>query len=289
MPLVAFSASEAGLSKELLPEWDSGGPTIWFNLMLAPQAQRWLYPLLIWAMLAYGAALTGRRAGWIEVGLSGGFFLALLFSLLFLPLFPLSIAMIVAYGIGLLGLSPFFSLIAYSYAAYRYHRRDAPRAWGLYGLWGATFFGASYGISRTLVDLRAALPQEPPDCYLATASARGWPRIVGSRPVRFGDGQLRPVTRQLRVLKAFELLLVAAVPRAHAQIRTIYDGLGPKLASRMGPLGSTASWLLLLPVALAAEIPLRLLLRDAPGFIDSIYPETSYPETSSVLRGSKLS
>ncbi|MEQ1570915.1 MAG: DUF6688 family protein [Myxococcota bacterium] len=282
LPLVAFGAGEAGVAEELLPEWDDGTAWVWGKLLYAVEVQRWTYPLLLWAMAAYVAAETGRRARWISVGLRGGVALAALYGALFLPVVPLAVAVAI-YGVGLLGLSPYAALFAYGLAVGRYDRRQPPEPvpWAPWALWGALGLGGGAGAVHTLIELHAALPTEPPDCWLATVAARGDPRIVGSRPVRFADGRVRPVTRQLRVLKAFELALRARGPRLHAPVRAAYDRFGPRLAARLGPAGATATWFALSPVAAIAELALRAWLRGAGRMIATTYPPVAADDSAS--------
>jgi hypothetical protein len=109
----------------------------------------------------------------------------------------------------------------------------------------------------------SSLPTQPPGCYVCTASARGHRWLTGAEPVRFGDGCVVLVTRQMRILKAAELLLAERVPRCHRALRGVYDRVGPAMASRIvSPWFADTSYVLLIPVALVARVALRLLGRS---------------------------
>ena len=109
----------------------------------------------------------------------------------------------------------------------------------------------------------ASLPAEPPEaCFVASAAARGHPRVVGSRRVRLPGGAVVPVTRQLRTLKAGEVALAATCPPLHRAARRVYDALGPRLARRIAnPHAATAAWLLLQPAALLTRVTLLAPVR----------------------------
>jgi hypothetical protein len=96
----------------LAPSWNDGS---WWKLAYTPEVQRPLYPLLLWAVVSYLAALNGSRSRWVSTGLLGGAVLSGLFSLLFAPVVPLSLVTCLI-GVGFLGLSPYFALAVYSTA-----------------------------------------------------------------------------------------------------------------------------------------------------------------------------
>lgn len=96
--------------------------------------------------------------------------------------------------------------------------------------WGTLWGGAGYVAINQVFDLYTQLPTEPPNCYVATASAKGHARLVGSRPVTLANGSVLLVSRQLQILKAGELVLRQLVPNVHRFIRLVYNRIGPKLA-----------------------------------------------------------
>lgn len=106
--------------------------------------------------------------------------------------------------------------------------------------WGMTFLGSAWLTAIMAMRQYASLPTEAPSkCYIATAAAKGHAGFVGA------DGDV-PVNRQLRVLKAGEILIRTFAPRAHGLMRAIYDWLGPKLAARIrGPLAADAAYVAL--------------------------------------------
>jgi len=163
------------------------------------------------------------------------------------PIFLLWLLLLIA--------GPAASLVAYGEAAlYVWNRGTAPflraaGSWlGLGGLCGGTW----YFILGRAADAFERLPAtQPPGegCYIATAAARGHPRIVGSWPCLYPDGRIRRVNRQLLVLKAGEIALRARRPRLHRRLRRIYDAVGPRLAAALGPpLLADLAYLLLKPL-----------------------------------------
>lgn len=288
LPILCFVGLELGLlpRRDGVPQYKSDD-FAWIGQFQAVDVQRLFYPLVAWSIAAYLASWTGRRGTWIRVGLRGGVLLALLFSILYLRLLGHAIVGLVI-GVGLLGLGPYFALIAYARAVgrdQRSPRTDAPKSatgddddpaivpWSVWSGLGVT--------AVTLAVLRmnerwAALPEIPhDDCFVATAAARGHPRVVGSVPVRLADGRVLLVTRQLRALKAFELALAALLPHAHRALRLVYDRVGPPVAARLGPTTATLAWVALLPAQWVAELTLRALLRDADRLIARIYARTT--------------
>jgi hypothetical protein len=119
-----------------------------------------------------------------------------------------------------------------------------------------------------MYELYAALPkQPPPDCYIATAAARGHRQVVQSWTVQRTDGTSLRVNAQLQQLKCAELALMAIHPRLHQVLRRIYDGLGKPLARRLqNPFLADMAYLLLKPWECLA----RFLLKRVIPEIDSI-------------------
>ncbi|MCO5166057.1 MAG: PHD finger domain-containing protein [Planctomycetes bacterium] len=282
MPLACFVMNESFASPpmELVANWQYD--RLWSRLsqLRAADAQRPLYPLLAWSMAAYVAHVGGDRRGpWVRVGLRGGVVLAALFSLLYLPTLPAALIGIIAV-IGLLGFGPYLALIAFALAALREAseppatkeegEQEGP-AFVPWALWSALGVTATALVVQRMNERWAALPTEDPNCFVATAAARGHPRLTGAAPVRLAHGRVLPVTRQLRALKAFELALAALLPRGHRALRWAYDRLGPPVARRLSPATATLAWVLLLPAQAAAEVALRLLFRDATRLIDRTY------------------
>lgn len=94
----------------------------------------------------------------------------------------------------------------------------------------------------------AKLPTEPPDCYIATAAAKGHRRFVKSEDVVHANGKVMRVNAQLRYLKCGELMIKALFPRLHKLIRLLYDTVGPLLARCLArPVLADVVYILLKP------------------------------------------
>lgn len=126
-------------------------------------------------------------------------------------------------------------------------------------------------VLRTL-ELYADLPTSPPDCYVATAAARGHPRFVGSRAVRLENGRCLRVNAQLQHLKSAELALLAVAPRLHARLRRIYDAVGGMLARLLAhPLPADAAYLLLKPFEWIAMFMLGMIVPEINSISRKLY------------------
>jgi len=147
-------------------------------------------------------------------------------------------------------------------------------AW-LLGLvtWFAAYLGAwRLAIQITLAEY-AKLPTEaPPDCYVATAAARGHRRWVRAEPCRTAAGQSYLANDQMRRLKALELILARLCPPVHRACRGVYDRLGPVAARLLvHPLLADAAYAALKPAEWAAWAALRLLLPKADRSVGRLY------------------
>jgi len=113
----------------------------------------------------------------------------------------------------------------------------------------------------------SSLPTDPPDCYIATAAAKGHPRFVKSSQ----QGAIQ-VNRQLQTLKVAELLLLALAPKAHAWLRRWYDVYGRILAQKLThPLLADLAYLTLKPAEWASTIFIRLLIPNGNVLIRQAY------------------
>lgn len=142
-----------------------------------------------------------------------------------------------------------------------------PRGLGLTA-WLAGYAAAWRFDILKMYELYAALPPTPPpDCYIATAAARGHPGFVHAWTVQYADGKSMQVNVQLQRLKCAELALMAISPRLHTFLRQIYDVIGKWLADRMqSPFLADAAYLLLKPWEWLAGSVLRVHVPE----IDSI-------------------
>ena len=118
-----------------------------------------------------------------------------------------------------------------------------------------------------MYELYAALPKEPPNCYIATAAARGHPQFVQAWTVQGVNGKSMQVNSQLQRLKCAELALLVVNPRLHTFLRQIYDVMGKRLVRRIqNPFLADAAYLLLKPWEWLAGSILKVIVPE----IDSI-------------------
>ena len=147
-------------------------------------------------------------------------------------LFPLAVLVSIPTASPLLC---FFVMLAWAlrlFKAYDTGVMPTPRVFIPLGAW-LTGFAAAWACSvYQMLQLYAALPTNPPDCYIATAAAQGHPGLVGSHPVRLPGGMLR-VNAQLQTLKAAELAILSLAPGFHHPLRAAYDLGGRFLARRL--------------------------------------------------------
>lgn len=172
--------------------------------------------------------------------------------------------------------APFWSLLISGQAALwllKHHEGKFTLLRGLGGVaWlSAYVFAMRFNILK-MYELYAALPTEPPNCYIATAAAQGHPRIVCSQTVRLSNGRQVQVNRQLQRLKCVELALMAAFPQLHKLIRRIYDVIGRQLAFYIkNPILADVAYLLLVPVEWLSFPMLKLFVPDIDTFSKKIY------------------
>ncbi len=141
--------------------------------------------------------------------------------------------------------------------------------------WTAPFLAAwRIAILRTL-EIYALLPESPPNCYVATAAARGHPGIVRSRPVARSGGCVTWVNPQMQHLKCAELALMATFPRAHRLIRQTYDLLGPWLARfLLHPILADVAYVLLKPIEWGARGVMTAIVPSIDEIADWIYTKS---------------
>ncbi len=137
-----------------------------------------------------------------------------------------------------------------------------PRRFGILAWLAAYGSALRFNILKT-IELYNALPTQPPNCYIATAAAKGHARIVGSWSVKRNDGTAMRVNRQLQRLKVVELAIMAMIPSVHALMRRIYDVVGRRLAAHIqNPLLADVAFLLLLPLEWISFFGLKLLIPE---------------------------
>jgi uncharacterized protein DUF6688 len=124
-----------------------------------------------------------------------------------------------------------------------------------------------------MYELYAALPpQPPPDCYIATAAARGHPGLVGAWLIQSANGETVQVNKQLQVLKCAELALMAVNPRLHEWLRKLYDMLGRPLARNIqNPFVADLAYLLLIPWECMAGLLLKRIIPEIDSISKNMY------------------
>ncbi len=233
-------------------------PSPWhFLLILA-----WISPLLFsrfypWVAVKWNLRLTGMI-------LAGLVIILALISMItsrnvFSPFFTALILLVFV--------APFWSFLISLRAAVwliKNHESKITLLRGMsFGIWLTAYVGAMRFNILKMYELYAALPPQPPDCYIATAAANGHPRIVGSRTVHLSNGKEMRVNSQLQRLKSVELALQAISPLAHKLIRKIYDVVGKKLAAYIqNPLLADVAFFFLLPVELISFAVLKLIIPE---------------------------
>lgn len=145
------------------------------------------------------------------------------------------------------------------------------RGLGIFAWLSAYVLALRFNILK-MFELYAALPTEPPNCYIATAAAKGHPRFVGSREVILANGKTMRVNRQLQRLKAVEIVWMAATPNLHKIIRSIYDVLGKRLSSYIqNAFLADFVFILLIPVELLSLSALKLFFPEIEFLSKHIY------------------
>lgn len=179
--------------------------------------------------------------------------------------------------VGLLIGGPFFCLAISGTISYRllkdYEGAGMSLAQGLSGVgWLAAYLMAWRLAIQATLTAYAALPPQPPDCYIATAAAQGHHRLTGAQPVPLSDGRTLWVNAQLRYLKCGELALWAISPTTHRRVRWIYDRMGVWLAGRLQhPLLADAAYLSLKPLEWGTVWLLRRLVPNLEGLAARFY------------------
>jgi hypothetical protein len=172
--------------------------------------------------------------------------------------------------------APFWSfLLAVQALVWLYKNHEGlptfPRGAG-FGAWILAYIVALRFDLLKMYELYAALPPTPPDCYIATAAARGHQRFVRSWTVPYANGKSMKVNRQLQYLKCAELALIAIHPRLHRILRRIYDIAGKDLVRHIQhPCIADLAYLLLKPWESMARLVLKLIVPEIDLISSKIY------------------
>lgn len=122
------------------------------------------------------------------------------------------------------------------------------------------------------IEMYAQLPTSPPDCYIATAAAKGHPTIVRSQPVNLANGAVMQVNTQLQILKAAEIALKTVAPKIYRRCRIFYDRYGQILARTLNsPSRGTLAYIGLKPFECAAQIVFQFLIPDSKNISKKLY------------------
>jgi hypothetical protein len=174
-----------------------------------------------------------------------------------------------------------WAVFAYGAVSLRLVKSTSNRHWqfSLAQLLAAVFWSAAYcGPWRLSIKMMwieyAKLPTSPPQCYVATAAARGHQRWVRAEFVPLSSGETSPANDQLRYLKAAELAMEATCPTMHRTVRRAYDRLGPPAATLLvHPLLADAAYVALKPAEWTARVTFTLLLPGSRSLITKLYRE----------------
>jgi len=179
--------------------------------------------------------------------------------------------------IAILVASPFLCLVIAGFIAFKlirhYEKGFSFPLWPAAGVLGwLALYGVAWRFSiLQAVEIYHSLPVAPPDCYIATASARGHQRLVGSWSVATPRGTMM-VTRQLQLLKCAELALMVLAPALHRFIRANYDVVGKALARRLNnPFLADLAYLMLKPLEWAARLVLKMFVPEINQYMGKLY------------------
>jgi hypothetical protein len=145
------------------------------------------------------------------------------------------------------------------------------QGFGIFAWLSAYAFALRFNILK-MFELYAALPTEPPNCYIATAAAKGHPNFVGSQEVTLASGKSMRVNRQLQRLKAMEIAWVGVSAPSHRMMRRLYDVLGKWLATQIqNPILADIAYLILIPVELVSFFVLKSIIPEIQTLTERLY------------------
>lgn len=145
------------------------------------------------------------------------------------------------------------------------------KGFGVVAWLSAYAFALRFNILK-MFELYNALPTEPPNCYIATAAAKGHPNFVGSREVTLANGKSMRVNRQLQRLKAVEIALIGVSGTGHRMMRQVYDVFGKWLAKQVqNPILADIAYLILIPVELISFFVLKSIIPEIQTLSERLY------------------
>jgi len=240
------------------------------NSYIYALAPIWIFPFV------YSLIYRWAVSKWTAVKVNKVLFLLISGALLIATLMTRS-GVLVLVLIALTMAAPFWSfLLALRATIWLYKNYETKltlsRGLGL-AVWVSAYIAAWRFDILKMYELYAALPpQPPPDCYIATAAARGHPQFVRTRTVQCADGKSMQVNAQLQVLKCAELVLLAIYPHWHRSLRKVYDKLGKPLAYRIqNPFMADVAYLFLKPCEWLARAVLKNIVPEIDSIAREIY------------------
>ncbi|MCP4411257.1 MAG: hypothetical protein GY808_01600 [Gammaproteobacteria bacterium] len=143
-------------------------------------------------------------------------------------------------------------------------------------VWLVSFIGAwRIAVLKTL-EVYASLPTSSPDCYIATAAAKGHPRFVKSKPVATGDNRTVQINIQVKNFKCAELALMTVFPGGHKICRRLYDCVGTRLAHIVThPILADMVYVSLKPIEWSFRTIMRIFIPNIDEFVHQIYTDVS--------------
>jgi hypothetical protein len=232
---------------------------LYFSPIILTRVYRWLTS-------KWNAALVG----YIALGIG----LVILFASMIALYNPAVPFLFLAYFLGIA--APFWTFLIASQAMLwliknHENKFTVSRGLGLFAWLASYAYALRFNILK-MYELYAALPPEPPNCYIATAAAQGHPRIVGSSVVELKSGKHLRINQQLQRLKCFELTLMVLSPHLHGFIRRVYDVAGKKMAACIrNPYLADIAYLLLVPAEWISFLALKLFMPEVETISKKIY------------------
>jgi len=273
------------LSVLLTPEWKGGCKYGWLDCFHTGKLA--LTPLVLYALAAFYALdvlrVRNRTHWWIVSGMWLGAilwlgFLAFFFVTAVMPIPRWSlwwnqglwIVLVV-----LLYVTAWFLVRAVQLS------RERPRGIAFYV--ATVFTSLPFWLTSAVWSVRiyCSLPEEPPDCFIATAALRGHASLVGPFITIVRGGRVRRVNRQLLTLWALEDLWRGALPRSHQAFRMVYNVLGYQAAKAIRHRWTADGvYFLLKPLEAVACMTLRVIGGEPSGSIRSEGQSAGDHETS---------
>ena len=276
VPLGVFA-----LSVLLTPEWKGGCEYGWLDCFHTGKLA--LTPLVLYALAAFYALdvlrVRNRTHWWIVSGMWLGAilglgFLAFFFAMAGMPSLHWNAGMWIVLAV---------LLYVTAWPLVRAVQLSRERSRGIAFYVTTVFTSLPFWLASAVWSGRiySSLPEEPPDCFIATAALRGHASLVGPFNTIVRGGRVRRANRQLFTFWALEDLWRAALPRSHQAFRMVYNVLGYQSAKAIRRRWTADGvYLLLKPLEVVACITLRVIGGEPSGSIRSEGQSAGEHETS---------